>query len=374
MVLPPLNLAPPDIGEFPEIRFNEPDFDVTPGPNPSPNPKDDPQLVYRGAVRAAVRNELMNPSITAILAKQTGNQTLSGDEQNTLQAWEDIVEAEYARRIGFAVPPDVQRRLEALDKLNEDKSSGGGGKSGGGGGGGGAKKGGGGAGGGGAPPPGGARPPTGAAGAAARAAAAGQPKALSAAAQQNEAARLNHRKQLDQRAEKLLRKATEITLLAETRRQAEPLWVDALIKTGMTPEQAAAQAKIEVAKIDKPQKPMTDEMYSQMSRQVGTLIAKPGGPAADPTNHEEVVAAQTLKNLGRLTWADQMQRGEINKLSPEDRQLLADNRLLTAPDAQGNVHLKISTPQDLAAMSRLLSQLNDENSMVSQRADQFADG
>jgi len=52
MALPPLNLAPPDLGEFPEIRFNPgaPGTPGTPGGGSG-----DPGLDLRGAIRTQIR-------------------------------------------------------------------------------------------------------------------------------------------------------------------------------------------------------------------------------------------------------------------------------------------------------------------------------
>jgi hypothetical protein len=152
MSLPPPNLAPPTPGEMPQVNLGPPS-------TPPSAVGGQPALEYRAVLMSQIREQLMTDTIRALLAKRGSNQTLSTEEQQQLQAWEDTVQAEFSRQIGVAVPDAVQRRLEAIDKLGQEKDAGK--KSGGSGGGGGAKKGG--AGGGaaaGRPPAGGAARPT----------------------------------------------------------------------------------------------------------------------------------------------------------------------------------------------------------------------
>src|SRR5262245_63550205 len=111
MVLPPpLNLPAPTPGTFPGIQLGS-------GGSAPPTTPGSGSLEYRIVLRNQIREEMMTDTIRAILTKRGSNQTLTGNEPQLLQAWEDQVEQEYSRRLNIAVPADTQQRLEQLEKL-----------------------------------------------------------------------------------------------------------------------------------------------------------------------------------------------------------------------------------------------------------------
>lgn len=286
MVLPPLNIPPPQPGYLAPITIGPPQ--VPEGGLPTPpsaggDPNDPSTIPGRVLIRNRVREGLMNEAIKALLAKQNTNQTLSSDEQRQLAEWEALVESEYSRQVGTAVPPDVQRILEQITKRNEQGSSSGGGRAGGGGGGastrpsGGARSG---ASGGGAPASGGARPtggvaprPSAAATAAAARAAAGARPTIAAGTQN------------------VTGQPTPLQLLraiADRRAQRE-------------------QQRGDVR--------ATDAEYAQLKADVSDLLRS--GGTVRPGNLRDVEANRALREVALTAWATQYNH-DRNSVSPSE--------------------------------------------------------
>ena len=317
--LPPLNIPGPNAGTLPPINYGT--------GTPPPPPPGSISVDYLVALKNQIRTEMSNAQIQAILAKQSSNQTLTTDDQIALQGWEDLVEQEYSRRRGIAVPPDVQRRLELLAKKQDDSGSGGGSGGGGkssGGGGGAARRPSGGASGGAAagahPAAAGAHPATGVP----------RPAATGAQARQLAPARTANGVQ-----------TAEQKAAAERAARLSPL--KQAIEAQVRDESAQKGQKLPVNWV------LPDPTYNRVVADMGNLLKKPGGPTPDQQNPAEVTASRSLKRLSQIAW--QQQAGQsLDNVSPAEQALIRQHGLVIINPTTGKEALDIQNVNGVAAL------------------------